>query len=116
MSNLFDIREKKTPINIGEKTKYLHYDLNAFAELEEIYGSVDKISEELGKGSVKAIINVLWAGLIHENEALAKKEVGKMFDLSQMEKIGQAINIAISQAMPEQKEDSTGVKKKIKRS
>ena len=100
---LQDIREKKTPITIGKTTYNLLYDLNAFAELEEIYGSVDKAIEKLTTGSVKEIINILWAGLLHENEALTAKEVGKMLDLSQAEIVGELINKAFTQAVPQVK-------------
>ncbi len=100
MSNLSDIRAKKTPVKLGDKTYHLHYDLNAFAELEEIYGSVETAMNTLAEGSVKAIINVLWAGLIHENETLTQKEVGRMFDLSQVKQIGELINTAINEAIP----------------
>lgn len=100
MSKLSDIRKKKTPIKLGNKTRYLHYDLNAFAELEEIYGSIDKAMEALCGGSVKAVINVLWAGLLHESEELSQKDVGKMFDFSQMQAVGKAVSTAINEAMP----------------
>ena len=106
MSNLADIREKKTPSKIGAETKYLHYDLNAFAELEEVYGSIESAMNALSKGSVKAIINVLRAGLLHENEELTVKDTGKMFDLSRMKEIGELINQAITLAMPDQDENS----------
>jgi len=105
MSNLSDIKEKKTLIKIGNETKHLHYDLNAFAELEELYDSIDVAMDALSKGSLKAVINVLWAGLIHENETLTQKDVGKMFDLSQMQEIGELINKAIMRAIPQQKEE-----------
>ncbi|OGI00471.1 MAG: hypothetical protein A2Y25_12030 [Candidatus Melainabacteria bacterium GWF2_37_15] len=100
MSNLSDIRQKKIPITLGEKTYHLHYDLNAFAELEEIYGSVEAAMNALCEGSVKAIINVLRAGLLHENEALTQKDIGKMFDLSNIKAVGELINQAITEAMP----------------
>lgn len=100
MSNLHDIRQKKTPLILGDKTYHLHYDLNAFAELEEIYGNVETAMNKLLEGSVKAILNVLWAGLIHENENLTQKDVGKMFDLSQIQQIGELINTAINEAVP----------------
>ena len=100
MSNLSDIRTKKTPITLGEKTFHLHYDLNAFAELEEIYGSVEKAMSTLREGSVKAIINVLWAGIIHEDEAISQKDVGKALDLSEIEEVLKLINKAISEALP----------------
>ena len=57
---------------------------------------------KLAGGSVKAIINVLWAGLIHENDKLTQKEVGKMFDLSEIQTIGEVINQAITNAVPVQ--------------
>lgn len=104
MSNLSDIRHKKTPVKIGDTTKYLHYDLNAFAVLEETYGSVDKAMDELCKGSVKAILHVLRAGLLHEDEDLTVTEVGKLFDLSQIKEIGELINIAITEAVPPQED------------
>ena len=100
MSNLHDIRQKKTPVKFGDKVYHLHYDLNAFAELEEIYGNVETAMNKLCEGKVKAIINVLWAGLLHENESLTQKEVGKMFDLSQIKAVGELINQAISEAVP----------------
>lgn len=115
MSTLNDIREKKTPLQVGENAYNLFYDLNAFAELEEIYGSVEKAMSILAGGSVKAIINILWAGLIHENETLTQKEVGKMFDLSQMPEIGSLINEAINRAIPQSSEPAgakTDTKKK----
>ncbi len=102
MSNLNDIREKKTPIIIDNETKHLHYDLNAFAELEEIYGSIDEAMAALSSGSIKAIINVLRAGLLHENESLTTREVGKMFDLSRLKEIGGQVNLAIVRAIPQQ--------------
>ncbi len=104
MSSLFDIRSKKTPLKLGEEVKHLHYDLNAFAELEEEYGSVETALEKLSGGSVKAIISFLRAGLLHENENLTSKDVGGMFDLSQVQEIGKLINTAIVQAMPVQQE------------
>lgn len=101
MSNLSDIRQKNTPIVLADNTYNLRYDLNAFAELEEIYGSVEAAMNSLCEGSVKAIINVLWAGILHENEKLAPKEVGKMIDLANIKEIGEAINKAIKEAMPQ---------------
>ena len=115
MNDLSNIKTKKTPIKIAGEEKYLHYNLNAFAELEEIYGTIDAAMNELSKGSVKSIINILRAGLLHENEKLTAKKVGEMFDLSEISYIGERINTAISQAMPEaneNEEQGTDSKKK----
>lgn len=110
--SLKDIREKKTPITIGDKTYNLHYDMNAFAELEEIYGSVKAAMDKLAAGKISVVRDVLWVGLIHENEELTRKEVGKLFDLSEIEELSEIINEAVVKAVPEVKEEAKNKKSK----
>lgn len=98
---LEDIREKKVKIEIGDKTRHLRFDMNAFAELEQMYGSVEKAIKSLQSGNIKSIINILWAGLIHEDAKLTPKAVGKMFDLKQINELGELIGQAIKQAVPD---------------
>jgi hypothetical protein len=47
MSNLEDIKVEGVPIELKGTTYYLKYDLNAFAELEEKYGSLYKALKSL---------------------------------------------------------------------
>lgn len=102
---LEDIRDKKIKIEVGNKIRFLSYDMNAFAELEEMYGSVENAMSALRSGSIKSAISVLWAGLIHEDEELTPKDVGKMFDLKQIKELGELIGKAIKQAVPEKNEE-----------
>jgi hypothetical protein len=102
---LADIREKKTPIVIGDKTYNLFYDLNAFAELEEIYGSVEKMFSNLADGSIKAILTVFWVGLLHENEAITKKEVGKLFHVSEIKEVTDILYTALTSSIKQDKEE-----------
>ena len=48
MSNLNNVKVKATPIELGGETYHLKYDLNAFAELEEEYGSLNRALNSLG--------------------------------------------------------------------
>ena len=105
MSNLNDIRVKLTPFTIGKDIYNLHFDMNAFAELEEIYGSVETALNKVGVGSIKVFRTFLWAGLIHENKELTQEDVGKMFDLSETVELKKLINEAIKNGLPDLKEN-----------
>lgn len=98
-----DVRLKKTPLKIGETEYTLAYDLNAFAELEDIYGTLDKAHKAIQKGSMKAILDFLWAGLLRD-QALSKKEVGTLLDIDGMFKATPIILDALAAATPKQPE------------
>lgn len=66
MSNLKAIRPGFPTIEIGEKVRTIQFDMNAYAELEEMYGSVDAAMSQLEKGKMKDLGVMLWVGLIHE--------------------------------------------------
>lgn len=99
MGNVRDIRAKLIPIQL-DKERHLKFDLNAFAELEELYGDINTAFEAMQKGSIKAIRAMLWAGLIHEDKTLTVEQVGSMIDMSNINEVMSAIAQAISEAMP----------------
>lgn len=100
MGNIRDIRAKLIPIQIDKK-RHLKFDLNAFAELEELYGDINTAFEAIQKGSIKAIRAMLWAGLVHEDRSLTLEQVGSMIDMSNINEVVSAISKAISEALPQ---------------
>ncbi len=60
---LHDIREVRIPIEL-DKPRTLLFDLNAFAELEDKFGSLDQAFQKMQAGSVKATRTLLLAGLL----------------------------------------------------
>ena len=67
--NLHDIK----PIAISlmlDKSRTLKFHLNPFAELEEVYGSVERTFAAMQSNSMKAARTLLWVGLPHEDENL----------------------------------------------
>ena len=103
MSNVNDIKSKVTKITLMDGVeRTIRYDLNAMAELEEKYGSVDAAFEELDKNSIKALRFVLWAGLVHEDEELTEKQVGSLIDLNSIKSIMQTLGDAFEADMPEE--------------
>jgi hypothetical protein len=100
MGNLSDIRVKPVSINL-DKERNLVFDLNAFAELEDVYGEIDDALSAIGRGSIKAVRAVLYAGLVHEDESLTVKSVGKLVTLKNLQEVSIALTDAIKQAMPQ---------------
>ena len=72
-SNLDQVRVPAGAYYIGEfggKARYIRYDLNAFAEMEEMFGSMEAAQERLQGGSMKDVRTVLWLGLIWDEVVL----------------------------------------------
>lgn len=99
-----NVRLKKVKVTL-DKDRVLLFDLNAFIELEEKFGTVDKALQALSDGSIKALRALLWAGLLHEDENLTEKTVGALIGLGDLQEVAQAINEAVMSALPEIKEN-----------
>ena len=97
---LRDVKETAVPI-VLDKPRNIVFDLNAFSELEEIYGSMDAAFKAMQTGSMKAARTLLWAGLLHEDDALTVKQVGAMVTMPTLESVMNAISEALLGAMPE---------------
>ena len=76
MANLNDVKSKDIKITLADGVeRTIKFDLNAMAELEDKYGSVDAAFEMLDKNSIKALRFILWAGLSHSDENLTVYKV-----------------------------------------
>lgn len=104
-----DMRNKGVKIEL-DNVREIRFDLNAFCELEDIFGSIDKAFEALAEGSMKSIRGLLFAGLVHEDEALTIKKVGALVGFADMEVVAEKIGQAMGDAMPDQ--DSDVIEKK----
>jgi len=100
MSHVSDVKYKGAKIVLDGKEYTLRFDLNAFAELEEIYGSVEEALKKMEEGSLKAIRSLIWVGLLHQNEHLTQKQVGSMITFNNLEELGKALAEAMEGAMP----------------
>lgn len=109
MSGAKDLKKvKPVPIELGGKQRTLLYDLNAFIELEEHYGSIDGAMEALEKGSIKALRAILWAGLLHEEEDLKPRDVGSWITINELPTFSEVLGKALSGALPQ--DDGTSPK------
>lgn len=107
MANLKDIRPTKVTVELGDKVREIKFDLNAFAELEKRFGTVQAAMQKLQDGGMGAIKTILWAGLIHE-EAVIDEDTGEAvkYNITPFQVGGWVtsynmmdVNIKLSQAM-----------------
>lgn len=104
MSNLKDVKPRVKTITLNDGVeREIKFTLNAMAELEERYGSIDAAFKKLDEGSIKAARVVLWAGLMHTDENLTEMQVGNLIDLACLGKIMESMTSALNEDMPDAK-------------
>lgn len=103
MSNLREVKPRVKTITLNDGVeRELRFTLNAMAEMEDKYGSVDAAFKKLDEGSIKAARFILWAGLLHlGDESLTEKRVGDLIDLQSMQDIMKSMSEAMSEDMPQ---------------
>lgn len=125
MARAEDVRTDMQMVPIGElggKVRHLKFDLNAFAELESRFGTIDKAMDALQKGQMGGIKLILWAGLIHDEVVLDEDTgepikftitpyaVGSWISPNQLPYISEQLVKAISSGMPEVEEEDEKAK------
>lgn len=104
MADIVKVRKVPVKVDIGDgQERHLRYTLNAFALLEEKYGTMEKAMEALESGSIIAIRYILWAGLVHEDSELTELYVGDQIDLADLERLAEKMNEAMMGDLPQDK-------------
>ena len=101
MSNLVEARGKAVKITLNDGVeRSVKFTLNALAELEDKFGSVQAAFDKLEKeNSMKALRAILWAGFLHESPNLTESEVGNLIDLTFMQELLSSVGEAFEQNM-----------------
>lgn len=115
--SLEDMRPEAGAYLIGEfegKKRYIKFDLNAFAEMERLYGDMDKANKALSKGSMADIRKILWLGLIWDEAILDEDtgepikynitpyQVGSWLNTTNMKKVIGDLTAAINGSLPKE--------------
>lgn len=106
MSDVTSIKNKSISVMLDTE-RHLKFDLNAFACLEELYGSIPEALQALEKGSIKAVRALLWAGLLHEDENLTERQVGSFVGMENLQSISESINAALMNSLPTNEQKQT---------
>ncbi|NWJ24771.1 hypothetical protein [Rhizobium sp. RM] len=94
-------------LQAGDEEYRISFGINALCELEDVFGkSVQKIVEEDLNGddiTMKAVRNVVWAGLLDQHPEITVKEAGNVVSKAGMQNCMDAISKAFALAFPEAK-------------
>jgi len=101
MSNLADVKNKTVKITLNDGVeRTIKFTLNALAELEDKFGSVQAAFDKLEKeNSMKALRAILWAGFLHESPNLTEREVGNLIDIAYMTELVESLGAAFESDM-----------------
>ena len=118
-SNVSDIRQKLDDFYIGDfggKPRYIKFDLNAFAEMEDRFGTMEEAQKRLEGGSMKDVRTVMWLGLIWDETeldpvtgdlvryTLSERQVGSWLDTTNLREVMSRLQQAISGSLPEEEQ------------
>lgn len=107
MANIKDMKSKDVTITLADGVeRTIKFDLNAMADLEDKYGSVDEAFAMLDKNSIKALRFILWVGLRHEDESLTEMQVGSLIDIKYIQSLMGTLGEAFETDMPTEDEES----------
>ena len=102
MSSLNNVKARSATITLCDGVaRELKFTLNALAEMEDRYGSVEAAFKAMEANSIKAVRFVIWTGLLHTEEGLTEQQVGNLIDMQCMDTIMNDLQAALSSDMPE---------------
>ena len=107
MANLRDVKPRVKTITLNDGVeREIRFTLNAMAEIEDKYGSIEAGFAKLDEGSIKAARFIMWAGLMHSDENLTEQQVGNLIDMQCLQDIFSEISDAIKEDIPNSTEEN----------
>lgn len=92
------IKDGRYPVELGGKTRYLLFSLNALDEVQDRFGGYDKLSEVFNKNNKDWIKNTKWLFALLLNEGadegepvVTEQQVGKWLHMGNIKEIQTAM-------------------------
>lgn len=103
MSNVSAVKNTKRTVDLGDGVeREVILSLNAMADLEEKYGSIEAAFAKVQEGSVAAIRYLLWCILVPDgDEDLTEKDVGKLIRIDNLSEIMGNLMDVLEEQMPD---------------
>ena len=103
MANIIAVKQPVRTIDLGDGVeRKASLTLNALAELELKYGSVEEAFNKVSNNSIAAIRFLLWLVLVPEgDEDLTEKQVGALINLDNLNDIMECLMSIFEESMPQ---------------
>lgn len=82
-----------------DRPRTLRYTNRSLVKLEDESGlTASELVQRIAAGSMKALSQLVWAGLLHESPTLTVEEVLDWIDIERLDEIATAVGTAVEQA------------------
>lgn len=86
------------PVQLAGKQYTLRYTRRALYQLEtETDKTILEVLERVQRGSFAAIVDLVWAGIVHANKRLTPEDVADMLEASDLPEVAKKLVEAMSQ-------------------
>jgi hypothetical protein len=129
MSKVKDVKQHMEPVTmeLGGKVWTLQFDMNAFAELEKRFNTIEEAMEQLAASKISDIKIILWTALIHEAVEEFDEETGEPIKYSitpynvgswikspaMLQQVSEKLGEAMSAGMPDPEDLPDNVKQML---
>ena len=101
MADIQAVRPVKHTIDLGDGVeREIEFSLNAMADLEEKYGTVEKAFERVEDNNISAIRFLLWCLLNTGEQEISEREVGRLINLRNLNELMTSVMDYMEEAMP----------------
>ena len=101
MSDVRAVKTVKHTIDLGDGVeREVTFSLNAMANLEEKFGSIDAAFEKIQNNSIAAIRYLLWCILDNDEQEISEREVGRLIKLENLDELMSTVMDYFEEAMP----------------
>jgi hypothetical protein len=107
MANVNKVKRPDMFITLNDKDYKLKYTLSSFAMMEDRYGNVDAAMDAMNKGSFKAIIFMLYIGLVSSDKSVTEEFVGDTIEIQDMTEIAEKMNAVMNVDLPQKDDQAT---------
>lgn len=102
MADIRAIRPVKHTIDLGDGVeREIEFSLNAMADLEDKYGTVEAAFNKIQENNISAIRFLLWCLLNNGEQEISEREIGRMINLRNLDDLMTAVMDYMEEAMPE---------------
>ena len=101
MANIQAVRPVKHTIDLGDGVeREIEFSLNAMADLEEKYGTIEQAFEKVQGDNISAIRFLLWCLLNNGEQEISEREIGRLINLRNLSDLMSSVMDYMEEAMP----------------
>ena len=101
MANIQAVRPVKHTIDLGDGVeREIEFSLNAMADLEDKYGTIEHAFVKIQEDNISAIRFLLWCLLNNGEQEISEREIGRLINLRNLNELMSSVMDYMEEAMP----------------